>query len=218
MLLVPSSTKVHHHAHTRILLHPPTCLPAALDQLIDMLMAAGNAEELTKRVAENIMSYDQRFWLRLATRSDTAPSEEDAAKLQSLARVVMQLVDAMVRTTNDQLSESAALLQTILRAAADDNGEWALPLPADRLAAMRRAMDENEAKLDEALLSNAFAWMRKASEDKLDGMVELLQKALQVGMGRCRARARGFRADSSLAAGVCKRRHAHPHVSLKPCR
>lgn len=29
----------------------------------------------------------------------------------------------------------------------------------------------------QALLSNAFAWMRKSSEDKLDGMVALLQKA-----------------------------------------
>jgi hypothetical protein len=29
----------------------------------------------------------------------------------------------------------------------------------------------------QALLSNAFAWMRKSSEDSLDGMVALLQKA-----------------------------------------
>jgi hypothetical protein len=32
----------------------------------------------------------------------------------------------------------------------------------------------------QALLSNAFAWMRKASDDKLDGMVALLQKLLQL--------------------------------------
>jgi len=32
----------------------------------------------------------------------------------------------------------------------------------------------------QALLSNAFAWMRKASEDNLDGMVALLQKVLQL--------------------------------------
>ncbi len=32
----------------------------------------------------------------------------------------------------------------------------------------------------QALLSNAFAWMRKASEDSLDGMVALLQKVLQL--------------------------------------
>lgn len=32
----------------------------------------------------------------------------------------------------------------------------------------------------QALLSNAFAWMRKASDDKLDGMVALLQKVLQL--------------------------------------
>ena len=32
----------------------------------------------------------------------------------------------------------------------------------------------------QALLSNAFAWMRQASEDSLDGMVALLQKVLQL--------------------------------------
>ena len=32
----------------------------------------------------------------------------------------------------------------------------------------------------QALLSNAFAWMRKASDDHLEGMVALLQKVLQL--------------------------------------
>ena len=32
----------------------------------------------------------------------------------------------------------------------------------------------------QALLSNAFAWMRKASDDQLEGMVALLQKVLQL--------------------------------------
>lgn len=30
-------------------------------------------------------------------------------------------------------------------------------------------MNANADRLDEALLSNSFAWLRKASEDKLDG-------------------------------------------------
>jgi hypothetical protein len=30
-------------------------------------------------------------------------------------------------------------------------------------------MDENADRVDEALLSNAFSWLRKSSEDNMDG-------------------------------------------------
>lgn len=56
-------------------------------------------------------------------------------------------------------------------AGAEPNGEWQLPLASERLASMRAALDQHAASASdgEALLSNAFAWMRKASEDKLEG-------------------------------------------------
>lgn len=154
---------------------------AALDELIDILLSATDANDLTQKVAENMLSFDQRFWLRLATRTDSAAEEEEKERLASLAKVVMQLVDAMVRKTNAQLTDSAGVLQEILKAAADETtGEWTLPLPADKVAAMRAAMDARAEFIDEALLSNCFAWMRKASDDKLDGMVVILQKVLQI--------------------------------------
>jgi hypothetical protein len=154
---------------------------AALDELIDILLSATDANDLTQKVAENMLSFDQRFWLRLATRTDSAAEPEDRERLASLAKVVMQLVDAMVRKTNSQLTDSAGVLQEILKAAADERtGEWKLPLPADKVAAMRAAMDARAEFIDEALLSNCFAWMRKASDDNLDGMVVILQKVLQL--------------------------------------
>ncbi|KAL4524757.1 hypothetical protein Ndes2526B_g06947 [Nannochloris sp. 'desiccata'] len=154
---------------------------AALDELIDILLSATDANDLTQKVAENMLSFDQRFWLRLATRTDSAAEPEEKEKLASLAKVVMQLVDAMVRKTNAQLTDSAGVLQEILKAAADERtGEWKLPLPADKVAAMRAAMDARAEFIDEALLSNCFAWMRKASDDNLDGMVVILQKVLQI--------------------------------------
>lgn len=152
-----------------------------LDALIDALMARRGPQELAQTVAENIMSFDQRFWLRLATRSDSSADEEERQQLVSLAKVVMQLVDGMVKRTNEQLSESTGLLQDILKAAADPkSGEWQLPLSADKLAAMRRVMADNPAALDEGLLASCYSWMRKASEDKMEGMVALLQKVLQL--------------------------------------
>lgn len=36
--------------------------------------------QLAKLVADNILSLDQKFWLRLATRSDTATTKEDKQK------------------------------------------------------------------------------------------------------------------------------------------
>ena len=154
---------------------------AALDDLIDILMNATDANDLTQKVAENMLSFDQRFWLRLATRTDSESTPEEKDRLASLAKVVMQLVDAMVRKTNAQLSDSALILQEILKAAADERtGEWKLPLPMDKVDAMRAAIEARADKIDEALLSNCFAWMRKASDDNLDGMVVILQKVLQL--------------------------------------
>ena len=48
-------------------------------------------------------------------------------------------------------------------------GEWQLPLRPDKLDAMRAVMAANASGLDESLLASCYSWMRKASEDKLDG-------------------------------------------------
>jgi hypothetical protein len=41
---------------------------------------------------------------------------------------------------------------------------------------VRAALDRNAEALDEALLSNAFAYIKKASDDRFDSLVALLQK------------------------------------------
>jgi hypothetical protein len=132
------------------------------------------------------MSFDQKFWIRVAARSDTA-GPADKAALASLASAVMGLVDAAVQRTDSQLTSAGAALQRVLAAGADEAGEWLLPLAPDRVAAMRAALDaeaagtgEGGALDEEALLSNAFAWMRKASDDGQAGLVRLLQRALQL--------------------------------------
>ena len=76
---------------------------AALDELIDILLVSSSQEQLAQTVAENALSFDQKFWLRLAARTDTA--DEDAQQqLKSLANTVMQIVDAMVQKTDEKLS------------------------------------------------------------------------------------------------------------------
>lgn len=74
----------------------------------------------------------------------------------------------------------APLLQRILTAAADDNGEWYLPLTKEQVQKVRDELQNNSSSLDETLLSNAFAYIRKCTEDSFDSMVLLLQKFLQL--------------------------------------
>jgi hypothetical protein len=45
---------------------------------------------------------------------------------------------------------------------------------------VRAALDRYSDRLDEALLSNCFAWMKKCQDDRMDTMVALLQKVLQL--------------------------------------
>lgn len=153
---------------------------AALDDLIDMLLAAKSQQELSRVVAENIFSFDPKFWMRIATRNDSISDPAEKERLKSVADTVMLLVDAMVKQTEQQLNDSAAILQDILKAAADKNGEWYLPLDPDQVAAVRAALDRHSNRLDEALLSNCFAWMKKCQDDGMDTMVLLLQKVLQL--------------------------------------
>lgn len=79
-------------------------------------------------VAQNIFALDAKFWMRIAMRSDSASDAADKAKLKELADTVMVLVDALVKQSEQKLTDSAGVLQEILTAAADDNGEWYIPL------------------------------------------------------------------------------------------
>jgi hypothetical protein len=79
-------------------------------------------------VAQNIFALDAKFWMRIAMRSDSASDAADKSKLKELADTVMVLVDALVKQSEQKLTDSAGVLQEILTAAADDNGEWYIPL------------------------------------------------------------------------------------------
>eukprot|EP00798_Chlamydomonas_sp_ICE-L_P025337 gene25337-10994_t len=161
-------------------------------------------DDIARVVAENIFQIDTDFWMRMATRNDTAGSDEEKAKLTDRASKdtaesdeekaeltdraskVMLLVDAMVKKTEQQLEDSSSVLQNILTAAADDKGDWYLPLTTKQVGKVRATMARygQQGQLDEALLSNAFSWINKCQEDKFDSMSQLIQKILQLYAGR----------------------------------
>lgn len=153
---------------------------AALDELIDVLLSAKSQQQLAQLVAENMFSFDRKFWMRLANRNDSCTSSEEKQKLQGMANTVMLLIDEMVRQTESQLQDSATILQDILKAAADEKGEWYLPLSTDQIGRLRAALEKHSDHLDEALLSNAFAYIKKCQDDGFDSMARLIQKVLQL--------------------------------------
>jgi len=155
----------------------------ALDGLIEALLEADGATALQNLIAENLLSLDQSFYLRLAARADGA---DDATKeqLNALAIAVMQVSEAIVTRTKEQMQTSAVVLQEIVMAAAEEStGEFVVPLKEDKVDAMRAAYRERATRVDEATLSNAYAWMRKAADDSLDGMVVIIQRVLQIYAG-----------------------------------
>jgi hypothetical protein len=92
--------------------------------------------QFAKLVGENVASFDQAFWIRIATRVDVA-SEEEKERLRSLADATMRIVDAMMKQTESQLQNSGVTVQDVLKAGANDKGEWTVPLAEDRIQAMR---------------------------------------------------------------------------------
>ena len=51
------------------------------------MQGAKSQQELAKLVAENLLAFDSKFWLRMATRADAAESREDKERLTALANV-----------------------------------------------------------------------------------------------------------------------------------
>jgi len=150
---------------------------ANMDSLIDLMVAA-DEDALVKLVAENVLSFDQKMWIRIAARSDAADSQESKDKLMALAGRCMKLIETMVETTESTIQESSVALETIVATAADpETGEFDVPLKAESIARLRKAVDD--AVVDERMLNTVYAWIRKSDEDKLDGMVHILQHLLQ---------------------------------------
>lgn len=50
-----------------------------VDRLIDLLRDSSNPRELEQLVVENVLAFNESFWIRLAARTDTCKSEDDKA-------------------------------------------------------------------------------------------------------------------------------------------
>ena len=149
---------------------------ANMDALIDLLVAADERRSSS--------SWRRTCWShqedvdKIAPRSDAAESQDEKDALMSLAGKCMKLIETMVQKTENTIQASSKSLENIVAVAADpDTGEFDVPLTRRAAARMRDAVNETE--MDEQMLNTVYAWIRKSDEDKLDGMVHILQHLLQ---------------------------------------
>ena len=134
--------------------------------------------------------------MRIAERADTTKDEQEKEKLSALASNLVNTLEAVVETTEEQLDERAKEVETVVKAAAEpDSGEFLVPLLPERIEAMKKKLEGlDESCLDEGFLSTLDAWMNKSHEDGIDGMVGILQKVLQIYAGLQIRRARANQA------------------------
>jgi hypothetical protein len=136
-----------------------------IDRMIDALRDA-NPRQVEKIVVENILAFDEVFWIRLAARSDTCKSEDDKKDYEELATTVMTIVDCVVNKTREKIETSTDILKGILRPAIDGVEEISWP-PRDpeaiNLMKKEIIQREKEGQLDEGFLSEVNAQLRQVS-------------------------------------------------------
>ncbi|EKX32871.1 hypothetical protein GUITHDRAFT_120938 [Guillardia theta CCMP2712] len=166
------------------------------EQLMDDLilkMAEAAPYELPNIASQNLKEISSpKFFLRIASMSDESQDETRKQQLSALADNLVATLEVVVQRTEEKLDDAAELIQGILSSAAEPNGEFIVPLKADKINTMRKKVSEKKQNLgDEGVLATVFAYMKKASEDRLDGMVVICQKLLQM-----------WAAEELLAAGT----------------
>ncbi|XP_028065399.1 uncharacterized protein LOC114268423 [Camellia sinensis] len=154
-----------------------------VDRLIDTLRDA-NANELQKLVVENVLAFNESFWIRLAARTDTCKSEDDKKDYEELASSVMSIVDFLVHKTNEKIESATDVLKEILKPVVDDVEEipWP-PRDPEALKLMEKEINQRvqEGQLDEGFLAEVNAQLRQAKEDEdKPGLQAMLQKVLQL--------------------------------------
>jgi len=165
---------------------------SVMDDMITK-MADAKPYELPNAVSRAIRVVSSpRFFLRIAERADASSDPVEKEKLSALADNLVNTIQAVVSMTEDSLDERAANVEKVVKAASEpDSGEFLVPLSKERVDAMREAVEGlDDMALDEGFLSTVDAWMNKAHQDGMDGMVTIMQNCLQIYAGTVISRAR----------------------------
>ncbi|GFY94973.1 hypothetical protein Acr_10g0003580 [Actinidia rufa] len=136
-----------------------------VDKLIDTLKVA-NSNELQQLVVENVLAFNESFWLRLAARTDTCKSEDDKAWFSTWLILYFNVFLNLVPAT-EKIDSSTDVLKEILKPVVDEVEEtpWP-PRDPEALKLMQKEINqrEQEGQLDEGFLSEVNAQLRECSE------------------------------------------------------
>jgi len=136
--------------------------------------------QMQQVLAENIQTVDQRFWLRIAEKSDAADTQEERDAIGRLASSIANTVEQLVQKADELLEDDASRVQSLLKVLANEGGDFSVPVSDERLLALREAIKEKGGALDDTFVATVKAYMSKADTDGLEGMVEVLRVLLQV--------------------------------------
>lgn len=173
-------------------------------------MARAPAYELPNAVSRAIRVVSSpRFFLRIAERADEESDPMEKERLSAFAENLVTTIQAVVSMTEETLDERAKDVEKVVKAASEPgSGEFLVPLSAERIDAMRKVVEAlDERDLNEGFLSTIDSWMNKAHQDGMDGMVVIMQKALQIYAGTTILRAR-VQLQASVGAAVTGERRA----------
>jgi hypothetical protein len=125
--------------------------------------------QLMQEVAENVLSFDTPFWLRLATRADMCSSLDDKKDYEELASQIMAIVELLVQKTKEKIESSTDVLKSIIAPLIDSDEEivWP-PRNPQAFADMRKEVDKRDKGnyLDESFLSEVSAQLRQVCKSK----------------------------------------------------
>ncbi|KAM3402523.1 hypothetical protein ACQJBY_006414 [Aegilops geniculata] len=141
-------------------------------------------KQLDLIVVENILTFSEGFWVRLAARIDLCKSDDDKKDYEELAENVMNIVDRVVHKTDEKIEQSTDVLKAIISPVMNE-GEDAMwpPRNPEALKLMEKEISnrEKEGQLDESFLSEVNAQLRQAKADvDKPGLQVMLQKVLQL--------------------------------------
>lgn len=118
------------------------------------------------------------FFLRIAELSDATTSIERQDKLRKLAERLSATLEAAFEGGEKTVEDASKRLSEIVNAAADDDGEFYVPLSDEKRLGLSKAVAA--ANVDEPLLSALNSVAKTAKDDGLDGVVVILQTVLQM--------------------------------------
>ena len=101
--------------------------------------------------------------------SDAEEDEFEQLRIRQLATMVATSLEAVIAKADEQMSADAKVVQGLLTTLALENGEFELPVPASQLNALRAAIREASPPLDEGFVATVKAYMKKSSDDGLEG-------------------------------------------------